>query len=204
MTAGVVTVCTLAGCGGNTGSGIKAETTTAAVEGKAKTAGEEGDAGDWYMKVLTDPELIGNYSYYKVIDVNKDGNPELILSTTDQAFIGAEDKACLMINDAGEPKVIKEIGEAGGESFYYDENEKLLTCFSRLSGESHLEICQLKDGELKVDKTVDYYAPHHNPEEDTEETIYRVDGADVSENEYNKVWEQYAKEDFAVTYEVIK
>ena len=55
-----------------------------------------------------------------------------------------------------------------------------------------------------MDKTVDYYAPHHNPEEDKAEDIYRVDGADVSEDDYNKVWEQYAKEDFAVTYEVIK
>lgn len=180
LIAGVMAAGCLAGCGGSAGAG-----------------------GDWYKETLSDPAAVGEYKYYRTLDVNQDGVPELFLSTTDQAFITDEDKACLMVYEDGAPKTVKEIGGVAGEIFYFNEQEKALTYFSRLSGESHMEICELKDGALNVTKQVDYYAPHHGMETDSDEMTYRVDGADVSEEEYNEIWDTYAGETHEVTYEAI-
>ena len=165
-------------------------------------AGAEAD-GDWYKEVLSDPAAVGEYTHYRTLDVNQDGVPELFLSTTEKAFVTNEDKACLMVYEDGAPKTVKEIGGAGGEIFYFNKQEKALTYFSRLSGESHMEICALKDGALSATKKVDYYAPHHGQEVDSDEMTYRVDGADVSEEEYNQIWDTYAGETHEVTYEAI-
>lgn len=201
LAAGMLAIGSLAGCG--TGAAKKAESTTAAVEAAAETTAEAAGS-DWYNKALTDQELTGKYPYYKMIDVNKDGVPVLIMSSTDQAFIGDEDRASLMIYSDGEAKVVKEIGGKAGESFYYNEAENYISYYSRMSGEGHLEVCQVKDGELAVVKTFDYYAPHHNPEVDNDEAIYRIDGEDVSEADYTKAWNGFAAEDCAVTYEAIQ
>lgn len=218
--AGTFAVASLAGCAGNTGTDTKSEATTAAVEAEAEAAAAEAEAttqsaeagstaalaegadSDWYMQVLTDPAMTSKYSYCRFIDVNKDGVPVLILSTTDKSFVGAEDKACLMVYSNGEPKIVKEVGGAGGEIFYYDDDHNTLTYFSRLSGESHLEICEVKDGELKVVKTLDYFAPHHG-EPDSDKPVYRIDGKDVTEKEYQDLFEDHAEEEDAVTYRSI-
>lgn len=181
LIAGAMAVSALAGCGG----------------------GAEANS-DWYKEVLSDSAAVGQYTYYRTVDVNQDGVPELFLSTTEKAFVGAEDKACLMVYSAEGPKTIKEVGGAAGDVFYHNQDEKTLGCFSRLSGESHMEICELKDGELNVIKQVDYYAPHHGLEEDRDTMTYRVDGADVSEDEYNALWDTYAGEEHEITFEKIQ
>ncbi len=202
MVAGIMAVCGLVGCSGKKAAQKASEAASTIAVAAVEMA--EGADSDWYMKALADKDLTSQYSYCKFIDVNKDGVPVLIMSTTDKAFIGDEDKACLMVYDANEPKVVKEIGGAGGESFYYDDNKNVLTYFSRLSGEGHLEVCEVKNGELNVVKKLDQYAPHHNPDEDNDKEIFRIDGKDVSEKEFNDTWQEYAKENFAVTYEAIK
>ena len=199
---GIMAVLGLAGCGANTGANKKEEIDATVAEAEGEMA--EGADSDWYMKALTDKDLLSKYSYCTFIDVNKNGVPALIMSTTKEGFIGDEDRACLIIYDKGEPKTVKEIGGKGGESFYYNEDENVLTYFSRLSGEGHIEICELKDGEMKVVKTADQYSPHHAPDVDNADTLYRVDGKEVSEKEFTEVWDKYAKDDYKVTYEAIK
>lgn len=203
IAAGMLAVYAFAGFRSAAGTGKKTGSTAIVVEAAETDTAEAADS-DWYNKALTDPDLTSQYSYYKMIDVNKDGVPVLIMSTTDQSFIGDEDRACLIVNSDGEPKIVKEIGGNAGECFYYNPGEQYITYFSRLAGEGHYAVCQVKDGELNVVKTLDYYAPHHNPDEDSDKAINRIDGVDVSEGVFENATKEYAKEEFAVTYEAIK
>ena len=128
LTAGALTAC---------GGGKPAETTSAAAETvappaettEAETSAAAGADSDWYMKVLSDADLMKEYPYHSFVDVNGDGVPVLFLSSTEDAFIGAEDKACMIVCDAGSPKTLKEIGEAGGDRFYWNPEEHTITWY---------------------------------------------------------------------------
>lgn len=204
--AAVLTAGALSACGGGA-SGKPAETTAAAA---AETAAAEtteaassaagGADSDWYMKVLSDADLMKEYPYHSFVDVNGDGVPVLFLSTTEKAFIGAEDKACMIVCDAGSPKTVKEIGGAGGEKFYCDPEEHTITWYHRLSGEGHIEVCSLKDGSLELITAVDSYGPHHYHEKDNPEQLFLQDGKEISQEEHDALWDRYANDADEVTY----
>jgi hypothetical protein len=77
---------------------------TALTASQAETKMAEGADSDWYMNVLADPELSRQFPYHAFADVNGDGVPVLIVSTTESAFIGAEDQARVYVYSDGEPK----------------------------------------------------------------------------------------------------
>lgn len=168
-------------------------------EGGAEMA--EGADSDWYMDVLVDPEITAQFPYHAFADVNGDGVPVLIVSTTESAFIGAEDQARVYVYAKGEPKQVMEVGQAGGEKFYCNADEHTLTHFSRLSGEGHLEVFHVKDGALEPVTTVDNYAPNHGPNGDNAEMIYLKDGEAISEEAFDALYAQYAGEDAEISYE---
>lgn len=198
----------LAACGqaGVSGAGAsnKAASTEVIMETIQESTENAADS-DWYMQALNDPALLKDYSYYKFVDLNGDGVPILFLSTTKDSFIGDENNACLIAYANGQPKVLKKIGNAGGESFYCDTESHLLTYFWRLSGEGHLEVYQVKGGELTTVETLDNYGPLHDPEANGEnkEISRRINGKDVSEEEYTAAWDKYASEQNIITYDKI-
>ena len=197
----------LASCGQTSDSDAKtaekAPATTEAILEAIPENTADAAVSDWYMEALTDPALVQKYSYYKFVDLNGDGVPFLFLSTTEKSFIGGEDYACMIALIEGRPQVLKEIGGAGGESFYCDTQNHTLTYFSRLSGEGHLEVYQLPDGRLNKIESLDNYGPMHDPESNGEnkEIVHRINGKDVSEEEYNAAWEKYASEKDIITYD---
>ena len=180
----------------------KPATTEAITETILENTKDTADS-DWYMQVLSDPTFLQKYSYYKFVDLNGDGVPLLFLSTTEKSFIGGEDYACLVAFVDGKPQVLKEIGGGGGESFYCDTENHLLTYFSRLSGEGHLEVYQLTDGKPNKIESLDNYGPMHDPESNGEnkEIVRRINGKDVSEEEYTAAWDKYASEKNIITYD---
>lgn len=185
----------LTGCGGKTPAAP--ETTAAAA---AETTLAPGADSDWYMKALDDAAMKEQYPYHCFVDVNGNGVPVLFLSSTEKSFIGAEDKACMIVYDAGSPKTVKEIGKAGGEKFFCDTDAHTVTWYHRLSGESHIEVYQLKDGSLETITTADSYSPHHYPGKDNQEQLFFQDGKEVSEEENKALWEKYANEKDEISY----
>jgi hypothetical protein len=161
----------------------------------------EGADSDWYMNVLADPELSRQFPYHAFADVNGDGVPVLIVSTTESAFIGAEDQARVYVYSEGEPKQVMELGQAGGEKLYCNPDSHTLTHYSRLSGEGHLEVYRVKGGALEPVTTVDNYAPNHSPNGNNAEAIYLQDGNDITEEAFDALYGQYAGDDEEITYE---
>ena len=189
------------------GSKAPAETTTAqataetsAAQATAETTSAKGADSDWYMKALNDASLMEQYPYHAFADVNGDGVPVLFLSSTEKAFIGGEDKACMMVYDNNQPKTLKEIGGAGGEKFYCSAEEHTITWYSRLSGEGHIEVYELKDGELNKITDAATYAPHHHPEKDNAEQLYLQDGKEITEEASDALWEKYAADADEISY----
>jgi hypothetical protein len=141
------------------------------------------------------------YPCCRSVDVNGDGVPVLFLSTTEEAFISDQDQACMVVFRDGKAEVVKEVGNAGGDKFYCDTDEHTVTLYSRLSGERHLEVYSVKDGNLEMTASADCYGEHRYPENDNEDKICLLDGEEVSEEDFNKVWDQYAADANEVTCE---
>jgi len=175
----------------------EAEVTTQA---EAATQAEEV-AEDWYKTVLEDESTKAQYPYYALADINLDGTDELFLSTTEEGFIGDDQKACVMAYDNGEVKTLQEIGGAAGDYWVYGQSDATLAHFSRMAGEGHIVLYNLENGELKEIGTADYYGPHHYSEKDNAEDLYMVDGKEVSREEGEGYFEQYGSKDGAITFE---
>lgn len=164
----------------------------------------EGADSDWYMAVLTDSKITKEFPYHAFVDVNGDGVPVLIVSTTEDSFITDEDAARVYVYDKGEPKPVMEVGHGGGDKFYCNGEEHTLTHYYRLSGESHIEVYQVKDGALEWVTNADSYAPHHSPVDDNEEQVAFQNGESIEATAYDALIEKYAGEAMAVTYEKLQ
>lgn len=193
LMAAMVTVCGLAGCGGKT----PAASTAAPAETAAAAKGADSD---WYMEALTDAALKEKYPFHCFADVNGDGVPVLFMSSTEDSFIGDEDRACMIIYDSGSPKIVKEIGGNGGERFYCDPEEHTVTWFSRMSGEGHFEVYRAADGKLELLTKADSYGPHHYPEKDSADHLFFQDGKEISEKDSDALWEKYTSESNEISY----
>ena len=190
LMAAIAAVCGLAGCGGKTPAASQAETSVTA----------KGADSDWYMEALNDEALIKDYPFHCFVDVNGDGVPVLFMSSTEDSFIGDGNWACMIIEDNGSPKIVKEIGGKGGERFYCDPVEHTVTWFSRMSGEGHFEVYRVADGSLEIVTAVDSYGPHHYPQKDSAETICFQDGKEISEKEADALWKKYTSESNEISY----
>ena len=167
------------------------------------TALAEGADSDWYMAVLADEGILAEYPYHAFVDVNGDGVPALLISTTQDSFITGEDAGRVYVYADGEAKQAMEFGLGGGDIFYGSLDAHALTHFSRLSGEGHYEVYTLADGALTLTATADSYAPHHAPEADNAEQLYLMNGEAVTEAEFEAFTALYASEADAITYEAM-
>ena len=198
LAAGFIAACAVfAGCAGKSAEKIPDAAEAAAQESYAET--EAGS--DWTAEYLSDASVKEKYPCCRSADVNGDGVPVLFLSTTEEAFIGDPDQACMVVCRDGKAEVVKEIGTPAGEKFYCDAAEHTVTCFSRMSGEGHIEVYSVKDGNLEKVISADRYGAHHYPEEDNDDVICLIDGEKVSEADFNEVWDKYTAEVNEVTYE---
>lgn len=196
LMAGTLIVGSLAACGGNTTSTPKDNNT-------AEATTESLAGSDWYQGVLTDQATKDQYAFHQFKDINGDDVPELFLSTTEEDFIGDEDKACLVAYVDGEAKTLMEIGGNAGEKFFVNEDQHTLTHFSRMAGEGHLEVFTLDGGVLTPGGTADSYGPQHDPNESNEEQNFYLDGEKVSEEDYNAFYTQNADDSMVITYVAI-
>lgn len=161
----------------------------------------EGADSDWYMAVLTDPELSAQYPYHAFVDVNGDGVPVLIISTTEDSFITAEDGAKVYVYADGAPRAVMEVGHSGGEMFYCNAEEHTLTYFYRFSGEGHIEVYHVRDGALELVTKADQYGPFHGPEGDNTEEIAFQDGEPIDMAACEALCKKYANEEMVISYE---
>lgn len=161
----------------------------------------EGADSDWYMNVLADPELSEQFPYHAFVDVNGNGVPVLIVTTTESAFIGDEDHGRVYVYDAGEPKQVMEVGGGAGEKFFFNADEHTLTYYHRASGEEHIEVYALADNALTLVTKADRYAAGHGPEGGNPDGTFLQDGAAVTEAEYDALFAEYASDNQVVTYE---
>ncbi|MGX8705193.1 MAG: hypothetical protein ACSW8J_01315 [bacterium] len=165
---------------------------------------------DWYMAVLTDAELMEQFPYRAFADVNGEGIPVLFIATKADAFIGDEDRARLYACVDGEAKQLMEIGGVAGEMFYVNAEEHTLTYFYRYSGEGHIEVYNLKDGERKfrprlvLVTKVDRYGPFHAPDGDNTEQVYFQDDEPIDEAAYEALMDKYANEKDLIAFEAIE
>ena len=155
------------------------------------------EAGDWTQGVLSDEAVAAEFPYHAIVDLG--GASALIVSTTPDGFITSEDKAVVYVDDAGVAKAVLEVGGGGGVKFFANADEGALTHYSRLSGEEHIEVYHLSSGALEPVVTADRYAPHHYPEQDSEDTLWFKDGEAVSEAEGQALFDLYAAGD-AIAY----
>ena len=161
----------------------------------------EGADSDWYMAVLADEALSGQFPYHCFADVNGDGVPVLIVSTTDSAFIGDEDQARVYVYDAGEAKLVMEAGGAAGEKFFANADDRTLTHYERLSGEEHIEVYAVADGALTLVTRADHYAPNHGPNGANAGDAYFQDDAEIPQEDGEALFARYAGDDEALSYE---
>ena len=172
---------------------------TAASASLAEPEMAEGADSDWYMEILADEAMIAQYPYHAFVDINDNGVPVLLISTTQESFIGDEDKGIVYLYDQGAPKQVLEVGGEGGEIFYANLDEHTLTHFSRLSGEAHIEVYRAADGALELVTKVDTYQPHHSPDIDNEQVLCYQDGQEITEEAADALMGRYAT-DNAITY----
>ena len=163
----------------------------------------EGADSDWYMDVLADEAILAEYPYHAFVDVNGNGVPALLISTTQDAFITGEDAGRIYVYAEGEAKQVLEFGLGGGDIFYGNLGEHTLTHFSRLSGEGHYEVYTLADGALALTATADSYGPHHAPDADNAEQLYLLNGEAATEADFEAFTALYADEADAITYEAM-
>ena len=184
-----------AGCGAASAPAKEEATTQAATETQADE--------NWYQAVLDEQASKGDYQYYTLRDIDLDGVDELFLSTTADHFIGSDQKACLMACVDGQPKVLQEIGGNAGEYWLVNKIDATLSYFYRSSGEGHIVLSKLENGELVQIGTADTYGPFHNEKQDNKEQESFIDGDEVTQEEYDGYFEQYGNEAGALTYEAI-
>ena len=158
-------------------------------------------AGNWYDSVLADESVKAEYPYYRLLDIDQDDMDELFLSSTENAFVGAEDRAKLMADVDGGSGYAEGDRGAGGGSFSYNETDKALFYFSRLSGEEHIVKYALKNGDLIEQQNADEYDAGHDPETgDNPDDTYYLDGKKVTEAEADALWDEFDDQAKAVTY----
>lgn len=156
---------------------------------------------DWYDEVLDDREIIEEYPYYAILDINGDDVPVLIVSSTEDSLIGYEDRGRVYTCFEGEPTLVMEAGGGGGDTFYSCWDEHTLTHHSRLSGEAHMEVYRVMDGALELVTQADVYEPGHYDQYTNRETVYLQDGAEITAKQYKALCARYADESDIVTYE---
>lgn len=183
-------------------------------EGTGPALKEEGTSS-WYDEILADSQLtyeygeetyaLGDYDYYALIDLAGDGNPELILSTTEDAFFSMDNKAIMLGQVDGEVRILGVYENGGGCSLYYNEKEGKLGWYTRLSGQSNSFVYILEDGALKEVESLDSYQPFHDPGTEglNKEDKYYINGLDVSKEDFQKEYNKYFSDDDVLTYVAI-
>ena len=160
----------------------------------------EGADSDWYMAVLTDPEITGDYPYHSFVDVNGDGVPVLIVSSTESAFLGEEDHGLMYVYKDGEPELALTFGGTSGEKIYCNADTHTLTHYARMAGEEHIQVYEAKDGALTLITQVDRYEPNHGPAENAEAVTCFQDDQEISPEDGEALFALYADEGNVITF----
>ena len=151
------------------------------------------------VNILADEAMLEKYPYHAFVDINGNGVPVLLISTTQESFIGDEDSCVVYLYDKGAPKQVMEVGVGGGDVFFCNLDMRTLTHYSRLSGEEHIEIYHPMNGALELVTKADFYSPGHGLADGSNEAVYLQDGEPITEAEADLLRGDYAT-DNAITY----
>lgn len=89
-----------------------------------------------------------NYPYYKLIDINKDGIKELILSTTENYYYSSKDSLLILTYNNNKILPLININSAGGGYLTY--KGKYICHYHRIADYDWYDIYELKSGNLKL------------------------------------------------------
>lgn len=174
----------------------------------------EAASKDWYKQILesntgvyrkksngvTKTAYRSEFHYYKLLDINKDGKKELLLSDAPDSWIDYTNKDVILTHHKKKVKVLDIIdGPAGGGELYY--SKKRLIIFDRLAGYSHYSIYKLYKGKRKKTLDLKYYQANHygyspyptcfkNGKKCSEKTYYKyLDKYNIGKNDvtYKKI-----------------
>lgn len=138
--------------------------------------------------------------YYKLLDINKDGKKELLLSDAPDSWIDYTNKVVILAHHKKKVKVLDIIdGPAGGGRLYY--RKKSLVIYDRSAGYSHYSICKLSKGKLKKKVDLKYYQVNHYGNNDY--PVCFKNGKRCSEKTYYKYLSKYHVGRNDITYKRI-
>lgn len=114
---------------------------------------------NWYKTVLNTKSgsyKIGSktykrskYKYYALVDINRDGTKELLLSQSSNSRLAGTESVLLLTYSNKKVKALKCLQSDGGGELLYRSSTKSLTHYTRGSDFGRIEVYQLKSGALK-------------------------------------------------------
>ena len=151
-------------------------------------------ADSWTDKAIE--QYKDQYPYYRILDINGDGNNELFLSNQEGTFFTDEGKVLLLANQDGKIKKVEEYSYPGGFFLYFNAEEHKLTFLTRLSGSGEAHICRYNGDKMKEETVLENYGPFHDPRVENRETTYYVNRKAVQKADYDKYANKYMKENY--------
>jgi hypothetical protein len=162
---------------------------------------------NWYKTVLNSQSgsyKIGSktykrskYKYYKLIDINKDGTKELLLSQSSSPRITCDHSVLLLTYYNKKIRAIKAFHSAGGGELLYRGTTKTITHYTRGSDLGQIEVYQLKSGALKKIVKISNLR-----QEDYTWQAYK-NGKKCSRNTLYDYWEKYDDKATSLKYKKI-
>ena len=159
---------------------------------------------NWYKTVLnkkTGSYKIGSktykrskYKYYELVDINRDGTKELLLSQSSDSFLAGTESVLLLSYSNKRVKALKCFRSAGGGELLYRNATKSLTHYTRLSDLGQIEVYQLKSGTLKKAVRIT------NMRQDNYQWQAYKNGKKCSRNTLYSYWDKYYDRASLITY----
>ncbi len=151
------------------------------------------------------------FKHKTYIDLDEDGTKEVILTfygegesvddfSAEDGFICDEYPAIILTYHDKKVKILGKFAPAGGGRLLYLEVEHYLIAYDRCSGEEHIQVYQLFNGEFTEKLTMDHYQPHHY-DLDSEKDFYFMNGQKIKKSEFESTWNHYYGDATIITYD---
>ena len=127
-----------------------------------------------------------NFSHYAVVDINKDGTKELVLSNVGGSHLFDGNKAIVLTYYKKKVKPLLVVKSNRNISLSVNKKTKTLAVIRPGSSEVITQVYKLKSGALKTVKKLEW-----NRHPYTKEEAYQVDGKYTSYNKYNGFVKKY-------------
>lgn len=161
---------------------------------------------NWYMKVICgDYRACANinkkydlaqYKFYKLVDINKDGTKELLLSTTSESLMAPGQKTLVLNFYKKKIKATSFKSGKTGQQFMYKKKKKVFLRITYVKNNSYMTIYNLKKGKLKKVCNLKYVLKN-------KKFIYYYNGKKTSEKKMTKILNKYYKGAKKISFKAI-